>query len=96
MSNARLLGYGLLGGFIVYGVATSTSIGMLFLSGIFPGFSFLEVFLKKDSGQARMTAIRRNRLTQSHFHPLNRLCSIFRRFRTLPTMKLTMSSIVFG
>ena len=31
-------------GFIVYGVATSTSIGMLFLSGIFPGLMILLMF----------------------------------------------------
>ncbi|MCF8105894.1 MAG: TRAP transporter large permease [Desulfohalobiaceae bacterium] len=31
-------------GFIVYGVATSTSIGMLFLSGIFPGLLILAMF----------------------------------------------------
>jgi len=31
-------------GFIVYGVATSTSIGMLFLSGIFPGLMILMMF----------------------------------------------------
>ncbi len=31
-------------GFIVYGVATSTSIGMLFLSGVFPGFLILVMF----------------------------------------------------
>ena len=31
-------------GFIVYGVATSTSIGMLFLSGIFPGLLILVMF----------------------------------------------------
>ncbi|MFZ0241187.1 MAG: TRAP transporter large permease [Desulfobacterales bacterium] len=31
-------------GFIVYGVATSTSIGMLFLSGIFPGLLILFLF----------------------------------------------------
>ena len=31
-------------GFIVYGVATSTSIGMLFLSGIFPGLMLLLMF----------------------------------------------------
>jgi tripartite ATP-independent transporter DctM subunit len=31
-------------GFIVYGVATSTSIGMLFLSGIFPGLMILFMF----------------------------------------------------
>jgi tripartite ATP-independent transporter DctM subunit len=31
-------------GFIVYGVATSTSIGMLFLSGIFPGLLILLMF----------------------------------------------------
>jgi len=31
-------------GFIVYGVATSTSIGMLFLSGVFPGLMILLLF----------------------------------------------------
>src|SRR6056297_3362291 len=31
-------------GFIVYGVATSTSIGMLFLAGIFPGLMILVMF----------------------------------------------------
>lgn len=31
-------------GFIVYGVATSTSIGMLFLSGVFPGLMILLMF----------------------------------------------------
>lgn len=31
-------------GFIVYGVATSTSIGMLFLSGVFPGLMILMMF----------------------------------------------------
>ena len=31
-------------GFIVYGVATSTSIGMLFLSGVFPGLLILLLF----------------------------------------------------
>jgi tripartite ATP-independent transporter DctM subunit len=31
-------------GFIVYGVATSTSIGMLFLSGVFPGLMILVMF----------------------------------------------------
>jgi len=31
-------------GFIVYGVATSTSIGMLFLAGIFPGLMLLVMF----------------------------------------------------
>ncbi|MDM8543675.1 TRAP transporter large permease [Desulfococcaceae bacterium HSG9] len=31
-------------GFIVYGVATSTSIGMLFLSGVFPGLMILFMF----------------------------------------------------
>ena len=31
-------------GFIVYGVATSTSIGMLFLSGVFPGLLILVMF----------------------------------------------------
>jgi C4-dicarboxylate transporter DctM subunit len=31
-------------GFIVYGVATSTSIGMLFLSGVFPGLMILVLF----------------------------------------------------
>lgn len=31
-------------GFIVYGVATSTSIGMLFLAGIFPGLMILAMF----------------------------------------------------
>jgi tripartite ATP-independent transporter DctM subunit len=31
-------------GFIVYGVATSTSIGMLFLAGVFPGLMILAMF----------------------------------------------------
>jgi tripartite ATP-independent transporter DctM subunit len=31
-------------GFIVYGVATSTSIGMLFLAGVFPGLMILMMF----------------------------------------------------
>jgi tripartite ATP-independent transporter DctM subunit len=31
-------------GFIVYGVATSTSIGMLFLAGVFPGLMLLVMF----------------------------------------------------
>ncbi len=60
-------------GFIVYGVATSTSIGMLFLAGIFPGLMILLMFsaycfvyskikkvgvLPKASWFERMTAIK--------------------------------------
>jgi tripartite ATP-independent transporter DctM subunit len=60
-------------GFIVYGVATSTSIGMLFLSGVFPGLMILLMFsiycyayskikkiptLPKASWGERMSAIR--------------------------------------
>ncbi len=60
-------------GFIVYGVATSTSIGMLFLSGIFPGLMILLMFsaycffyskmknvgvLPKASWPEKITAIR--------------------------------------
>ncbi len=60
-------------GFIVYGVATSTSIGMLFLSGIFPGLLILVMFsaycfvyskikkvgvLPKETWAERMTAIK--------------------------------------
>ncbi|MCF8049611.1 MAG: TRAP transporter large permease [Desulfobacterales bacterium] len=60
-------------GFIVYGVATSTSIGMLFLSGIFPGLLILVLFsaycfvyskikkvgvLPKETWAERMTAIK--------------------------------------
>jgi len=60
-------------GFIVYGVATSTSIGMLFLAGIFPGLMILVMFsaycfvyskikkvgvLPKASWPERMTAIK--------------------------------------
>ncbi len=60
-------------GFIVYGVATSTSIGMLFLSGVFPGLLILVMFstycylysrkrhvgqLPKASWAERMTAIK--------------------------------------
>ncbi|MCF8078658.1 MAG: TRAP transporter large permease [Desulfobacterales bacterium] len=60
-------------GFIVYGVATSTSIGMLFLSGIFPGLMILVMFsaycfvyskikkvgvLPKATWPERMTAIK--------------------------------------
>ncbi|MEE4240638.1 MAG: TRAP transporter large permease [Desulfopila sp.] len=61
-------------GFIVYGVATSTSIGMLFLAGIFPGLLIMVMFstycyvyskiqnvptLPKASWAERMTAIKR-------------------------------------
>ena len=60
-------------GFIVYGVATSTSIGMLFLAGVFPGLMILLMFstycfvyskikgvgvLPKSSWAERWTAIR--------------------------------------
>ena len=60
-------------GFIVYGVATSTSIGMLFLAGVFPGLLILVMFsvycyfysktkkvrvLPKASWAERMTAIK--------------------------------------
>ena len=60
-------------GFIVYGVATSTSIGMLFLSGIFPGLLILVMFsaycfvyskikkvgvLPRETWAERMTAIK--------------------------------------
>ncbi|NOX34232.1 MAG: TRAP transporter large permease [Deltaproteobacteria bacterium] len=60
-------------GFIVYGVATSTSIGMLFLSGIIPGLMILVMFsiycyvyskikkvgtLPKASNAERLTAIK--------------------------------------
>jgi tripartite ATP-independent transporter DctM subunit len=60
-------------GFIVYGVATSTSIGMLFLSGVFPGLMILLMFslycyiyskfknvgvLPKASWAERMSAIK--------------------------------------
>jgi tripartite ATP-independent transporter DctM subunit len=60
-------------GFIVYGVATSTSIGMLFLSGVFPGLLILVMFsvycyiyskmkkvgtLAKASWSERMAAIK--------------------------------------
>ena len=61
-------------GFIVYGVATSTSIGMLFLAGIFPGLLIMLMFstycyvyskihnvptLPRASWSERMTAIKR-------------------------------------
>ena len=61
-------------GFIVYGVATSTSIGMLFLAGIFPGLMILVMFsiycyayskvkkiptLPKAGWTERLTAVRR-------------------------------------
>jgi C4-dicarboxylate transporter, DctM subunit len=61
-------------GFIVYGVATSTSIGMLFLAGIFPGLMIMLMFstycyvyskihkvptLPRASWTERMTAIQR-------------------------------------
>ncbi len=61
-------------GFIVYGVATSTSIGMLFLAGIFPGLLIMLMFstycyvyskihnvptLPRASWPERMTAIKR-------------------------------------
>jgi C4-dicarboxylate transporter, DctM subunit len=60
-------------GFIVYGVATSTSIGMLFLSGVFPGLLILLMFsvycyvyskikkvgvLSKASWSERLTAVK--------------------------------------
>lgn len=60
-------------GFIVYGVATSTSIGMLFLAGVFPGLMILVMFsiycyiyskvkkvgtLPKASGAERLSAIK--------------------------------------
>lgn len=60
-------------GFIVYGVATSTSIGMLFLAGVFPGLMILLLFsiycyfysktknvgvLPKASWAERMAAVR--------------------------------------
>ena len=60
-------------GFIVYGVATSTSIGMLFLAGVFPGLLILVMFsiycyfyskvkkvgvLPKASWSERMAAIK--------------------------------------
>lgn len=60
-------------GFIVYGVATSTSIGMLFLAGIFPGLMILMMFsiycyvysrikkiptLAKASWSMRLTAVK--------------------------------------
>jgi tripartite ATP-independent transporter DctM subunit len=60
-------------GFIVYGVATSTSIGMLFLAGVFPGLMILLMFsiycyiyskvkkvptLPKASWSERITAIK--------------------------------------
>lgn len=60
-------------GFIVYGVATSTSIGMLFLAGVFPGLMLLVMFsiycyvyskrkkigtLPKASWSKRITAVK--------------------------------------
>jgi tripartite ATP-independent transporter DctM subunit len=60
-------------GFIVYGVATSTSIGMLFLAGVFPGLMILLMFsiycyiyskvkrvptLPRASWSERMTAVK--------------------------------------
>ena len=60
-------------GFIVYGVATNTSIGMLFLAGILPGFMIMFLFslycyvysrmkkiplLRRSSWQERLVAIK--------------------------------------